>query len=286
MRPSIRLAVPILLASGVLSGCAALGTTIDPGSRGLKYVILDEPALREEPRPEGFYFQWPWNDMIEYDVTWQSRDERVDVLTSDDLHVPITATVTFRARPSEIHAVHTIIGSGYYEDVIQPLFVTLVRSQLSNYKHNDLAAKSPNAEDEILAMIREELAEQPLDISKVSIKHIAFDASVTKSISGKLVKEQEAEQKRFELEIAEQDAEIARTVAAGRGDAIRIQAEGEAQATIIKGEAQAKAQDAIAKTLTGRYIQYKAFDSEATTYYFVPTDKGGMPIIVNAEPKR
>ena len=79
---------------------------------------------------------------------------------------------------------------------------------------------------------------------------------------------------------------IARTAASGRGDAIRIQAEGEAQATIIKGEAQAKAQDAIAKTLTGQYIQYKAFDSDSTTYYFVPVGKSGMPLIVNAEPAR
>lgn len=286
MRSPIRLALPLLLASSVLSGCAIFGTTIDSGSRGLKYVILDEPALQGESLPEGFYFQWPWNDMIAYDVTWQSRDERVDVLTADDLHVPITATVTFRARPSELHAVETTIGPRYYEDVIQPLFETLVRSQLAKYNYNDLAAKSPEVEGAVLAKIQQELANQPLDISHVSIKHIEYDPEVSKSISGKLVKEQEAEQKRFELQIAEQDAEIARTTARGRGDAIRIQAEGEAQATIIKGEAQAKAQDAIAKTLTGRYIQYKAFDSQATTYYFVPTDKSGMPVIVNAEPKR
>jgi len=286
MQSRSRTLLGVVLTSAALTGCAALGNDIYPGQRGLKYIILDEPALRSESLAEGFYFQWPWNDMVTYDVTWKSRDERVEVLTSDDLHVPITATVTFRSRPDEIHKVHTTIGPSYYEDVIQPLFVTLVRSQLSNYAHNDLARNGRAAENAILRNLREKLANQPLDIYEVSIKHIVFDVDVTRSISRKLIKEQESQQKRFELEIAVQDAEIARTVASGRGDAIRIQAAGEAQATIIKGEAQAKAQDAIAKTLTGQYIQYKAFDSDSTTYYFVPVGKSGMPLIVNADPAR
>lgn len=269
-----------------LVGCAALGTKIDPGQRGLKYIILDEPALRSESLPEGFYFQWPWNDMIAYDVTWRSRSEKVDVLTSDDLHVPITATVTFRARPSEIHKVHTTIGPAYYEDVIRPAFMTLVRSQFSKYPHNDLAERSPLAELEILDSLRKKILLHPIDVAAISVRHIRFDATVTNSISTKLVKEQESQQKRFELKIAEQDAEIARIVAKGLGDAIQIRAEGEAQAMIIKGKAQAEAQDAIAKTLTGQYIQYKAFDNDSTTYYFVPIGKNGMPVIVNAESAR
>lgn len=276
----------ILIVSMILVGCAALGTTIKPGERGLKYVILEEPALRSESLPEGFYFQWPWNDMVAYNVTWQSRSEQVDVLTLDDLHVPITATVTFRARPSEIHDVHTTIGPEYYEDLIQPAFMTLVRSQFSNYPHNDLAERSPLAEREVLDRLRKKFSTYPIDIAEISVKHIRFDATLTTSISAKLVKEQISKQKRFELEIAKQDAEIARTAAKGRGDSIQIQAQGEAEATVIKGEAQAKAQDAIAKTLTGRYIQYKAFDNDSTIYYFVPTGKNGMPIIVNAESAR
>ena len=59
----------IFISMTALTGCAALGTTVDPGELGLKYIILDEPGLQSEVRPEGFYFQWAWNDMIAYDVT-------------------------------------------------------------------------------------------------------------------------------------------------------------------------------------------------------------------------
>ena len=51
---------------------AACGTTIQPGQRGVKYIALNDQALEEEVRPEGFYWQWPWNKIVAYDVTWQS----------------------------------------------------------------------------------------------------------------------------------------------------------------------------------------------------------------------
>lgn len=275
----INLATFLFFAT-VLLGC---GTTIKPGQMGLKYIVLDEPALQEETRPEGWYFQWWWNDMVAYDVTWKSRDENVEVLTADDLHVPTTATVTYRPDPKKLHDLHIQIGPDYYEEVIAPAFVTLLRSEFANYKHNDLARESPKIEQEVLSKLRATLKGKPLEIDQVAIAHIQYDKDVTKSISQKLVMEQEAERKTFELEIAKQDAEIARTNAQGRGDAIRIQADGEAQAIVIKAKAQAEAQDSVTKTLTTEYLQYKAFDGTATRYYFVPIGKDGLPLIINAE---
>ena len=89
-----------------------------------------------------------------------------------------------------------------------------------------------------------------------------------------------------ELRRTQRDAEITRTQAQARGDAARIAAEGEAAATIVRGKAQAEAQAAINKTLTSRYLQFKAFDLPNATYYFVPIGRNGLPVIVNAEPGR
>jgi regulator of protease activity HflC (stomatin/prohibitin superfamily) len=109
---------------------------------------------------------------------------------------------------------------------------------------------------------------------------------VTTAISRKVATKQQAEQKKVEVEIANRDAEIARTTAQGRSDAVRIQAEGEAAAVVAKGKAQAEAQEAVAKTLTRQYLQFKAFDNPNTSYVFVPTGKDGMPVIFNAQPRR
>jgi regulator of protease activity HflC (stomatin/prohibitin superfamily) len=259
---------------------------IKPGQMAIKHIVLDEPALKNEVLPEGFYWQWPWNDMIAYDVTWQSKNESVEVLTADDLHVPTTVTVTYRPKAEELYRLHTEIGPTYYSDVISPVFVTLVRSEFAKHEHNNLARKSPEIEKEVVSKLRRALKGKPLEIDSVAIKHIRYEKRVTKSISEKLAKEQLVEQKKYELEIAKQDAEIARTQAQGRGDAIRIKAEGEARAIVIKGKAQAEAQEEITKTLTKHYLQYKAFDGNSTRYYFLPTGKDGLPIIINAGDER
>ena len=272
--------IPIL---GLASLLAACGTTIHPGSRGIKNIVLNEPALEAQSRPEGFYWQWPWNNIIAYDVTLQTADETVEVLTADDLHVPTTVSVTYRPRPMDLHMLHTEIGPDYYEDVIKPPFVTLVRSEFAKHKHNDLARHGPQIETAVLAELRGALEGKPIDIDQVTIAHIRYDRTVTQAISKKLAQEQLAEQKAFELEVAKQDAEIARTQARGASDAIRIRAEGEAKAIEIKGKAQAEAQAAITRTLTKSYLQYKAFDGDSTRYYFLPVGKDGLPIIINAD---
>jgi len=271
-----------LLPSAVaLSGC---GTTIQPGQAGIKYVALSKPALQKEALREGFYFQWLWNDIVTYDITWQSNEEELEVLTADDLHVPVTGVVVYRAKPDMIYELHTQIGPRYYDKVIRPTFLTLLRTEFANHKHNDLARDSGTIEQQVLGKLSEKLAGQPLDLDRVAIRHIRFDPDVTKSISDKLVKKQVLEQKQFEQDIAQRDAEIARIKARGEGDAAKLRAEGEGQALVIKGKAQADAQEAIAKTLTRDYLLYKAFDSPSSRYYFLPTGKDGLPLILNAEP--
>ena len=269
----------LILASAGL-GC---GTMVQPGEMGIKYTPLNEPGLEADAHPEGFYFQWPWNGMVKYDVTYKTTEEPVEVLTVDDLHVPVKATVTYRPSPSHLRELHLELGPGFYEKVIRPNFVSLLRTEFGNHKHNDLARQSPAIEKKVLAQLKTALEGLPMDISQVAITHIEFDRGVTKAISEKLVKQELLEQKKFEVEIAESDAEIARRKAKGDSDAVRIHSEGEAQSILIRAKAQANAQEAIGKTLSPAYLQYKAFDSPASTrYYFVPTGKDGLPLILNA----
>jgi regulator of protease activity HflC (stomatin/prohibitin superfamily) len=275
IRSLVALALPALLL-----GC---GATIRPGQRGLKYIALSHPALEHEVRAEGFYWQWPWNSIVTYDVTWQSQTESIDILTADDLHVKTSATVTYRPRMEELYRLQTEIGPAYYQRIIGPNFVTLTRSEFARHAHNDLAKDGPQIESQVLKQLREAIAGKPLEIDRISIKHIEYDQGVTNSISAKLATAQRMEQKEFELKIAERDADITRTTAKGRSDARRIEAEGEAAATVLQGRAQAQAQSEITRTLTPSYLRYKAFDNDATRYYFVPTGKDGLPIILSTD---
>lgn len=269
-----------ILGLALLAGC---GSTVRTGQLGVKYAALSKPAVQTQIKTEGFYFRWPWNSYVAYDVTLQSTTEQVDVLTADALHVTTRVTVTYRPDRARIYELATQVGREYYAEVIRPAFVTIARAEFARQIHNDLAKESGTIEARIAADLRKAIAGKPLEIDRVSVDHIAFDPTLTKAISAKLAMQQFIEQKRYEMEVAERDAEIARSQARGQADAFRIRAEGEAKAIVLKGEAQGQAQAAIAKTLSTTYLQYKAFDNPATRYYFVPTNRTGLPIFLGGE---
>lgn len=238
------------------------------------------PALKKEILQPGRYRTFGRGRLITYDTTSQNKDEVVHVLTADNLHVPVTVTVTYHPRKNELYKLHTEIGPDYYSKILGPAFITLVRAEFSKHMHNNLANESPVIE----RIVREKLDaiadSHALDVDQVAIRHIDFDDTVTAAISRKIATRQQAEQKAYEVQIAERDADIARTAAQGRADATRIQGQGDAAAIIARGTAQAEAQEKIGKTLTPAYLQYKAFDNKAASYFFVPMGKDNLPFVL------
>jgi regulator of protease activity HflC (stomatin/prohibitin superfamily) len=106
---------------------------------------------------------------------------------------------------------------------------------------------------------------------------------VLKSIEQKQAKEQEKEQKEFEVLIAQRNAEIARIQAKGEGDALQIRAEGEGESLRIRAKGQSQAQEIITKTLTPDYLKYKLYESPNAKVIIMP-DKSNVPIILNPGP--
>lgn len=273
-----------LRALGIASLFAMLacGASIRPGQAGLKYMALRHPGLQKQVLSEGYYPLWSWNKIIVYDATSQTRSEVVDILTKENLHVPVTVAVTYRPDKANLYDIHTKIGPEFYAKLIGPAFVTLARNEFSHHEHNLLADEGPLIEQTVLDKLRKIAAPHHIIVDQVAITHIDYDETVTQAISRKVSTRQQADQKRIEVEIAARDAEIARTTAQGTSDAVKIQAEGEASAIVARGKAQAAAQEAINKTLTPRYLQFKAFDNKAASYFFVPTGKNGLPVIIDA----
>jgi regulator of protease activity HflC (stomatin/prohibitin superfamily) len=272
----------LIVSLVLLSTTAACGATVNPGEAALKYKALRKPAFRDEVLGPGYYPLWAWNRLLIYDTTSQNRDEVVHVLTADNLHVPVTVNVTYHPLQAELYNLQLEIGPDYYEKLVGPAFITLVRAEFSRHLHNDLARESTAIEQSVHEKLAKIANEHHIEIDQIAIRHIDFDATVTQAISRKIATRQQAEQKQYEVEIAERDAEIARTTARGRADATRIQAEGDAAAIVARGKAQAEAQETIGRTLTTRYLQYKAFDNHQATFYFMPTGKNGLPVIVDS----
>lgn len=278
---SPRLCAVLALALLGAVATAACGATVHPGEAAIKYKAFRNPAFEDRVLEPGYYPLWAWNKLVVYDVTASTRDEEVHVLTADNLHVPTTVAVTYHPNRGQLYALHTEVGPEYYEKLIGPALITLVRAEFSKHQHNDLAKESPDIEKFVRERLQAKIDPYHVTIDQVAIRHIDYDDTVTQAISRKIAVRQQSEQKKYEVEIAQRDADIARTTAQGRSDATRIQAEGDAAGIVARGKAQAEAQEAVGKTLTPEYLQFKAFDNHAASYFFVPTGKGGLPIIVD-----
>lgn len=269
----VALAIPILLLMG---GC---GRTIDPGMRGLRWSPMSG-GLEKESLKNGFYFRAPWNDVFEYDVRYQSFTEKIDALTADDLSVTLHVAITMSPIPDEIYFLAQEVGHNWYQQLVRPQFLSAVRGVVAQYAMITLPERSSEIGNKIEAVMVESLKGRHLSIYSVALSEIEFSKMVLQAIENKQAKEQEKEQKEFELIIAERNAEIARIQAKGEGDALRIRAEGESESLRIRAKGQSQAQEIITKTLTPDYLKYKLYDSPNSKMVIVP-DKSTVPIIVN-----
>ncbi len=259
------------------SACA--GTSVQPGQRGLMWRPLSE-GLSTEPLKDGFYWRAPWNSIYLYDVRWQSYTENVDALSADDLQVLVKAAIILRPIPEEVYFLAHEVGTDFYQRIVKPEFLAAVRSVVSGYNMVTVPERSAEIASKVQAVVEEKLKGRHLVIQSVALADVDFPQIVLSAIEQKQAKEQEKEQKEFELTIASKDAEIARTRAKGEGDSIRIRSEGEAEGLKIRAAGQAKAQETIARTLTTNYLRYKLYDSPNAKMVLLP-DQLNVPILIN-----
>ncbi len=273
--------LPVILIAALMSLSACAGTSVQPGYRGLMWRPFSE-GLSPEQLKDGFYWRAPWNSIYLYDIRWQSFTEHIDALSADDLQVLIKAAIIVRPIPEEVYFLAHEVGTDFYPRIVKPEFLAAVRSVVSGYNMVTVPERSTEIASKVLAVVTEKLKGKHLEIQSVALADVDFPQLVLNAIEQKQAKEQEKEQKEFELTIAAKDAEIARTRARGEGDAIRIRAEGEAEGLRIRAIGQAKAQETIAKTLTPDYLRFKLYDSPNAKLVLLP-EHLNMPVLINPD---
>jgi regulator of protease activity HflC (stomatin/prohibitin superfamily) len=269
----------LLIACVLLIVQFGCGTTVSPGQRGLRWYPFTE-GLTNQTLKSGFYWRAPWNDVFTYDVRWQSYAESVDALSSDDLLVKLRAAIIMRPLPEEVYFLAQEIGPDFYPRVVKPELLAAVRSVVSNYVMVNVPEQSAEIAAKVQAVVVEKLKGRHLEVASVALADIELAKIVLEAVERKQAKEQEKEQKEFELVIADRDAEIMRRRAKGEGDSIRIRSEGEAEGLRIRATGQAKAQETISKTLTPDYLRFKLYDSQNSKFVLLP-DKLNVPILIN-----
>lgn len=242
-------------------------------------------------------------ELIIYSTRWESHVEKVDVITQDDLHIDVVASIIMRPMKDKILDVHLNIGKNYYQSIVKAEFRTAIRNIMTGYQMIMISKKSQTIEDEIKDLVARKLANKFLEVSDVNIDDINLSPKILQAIEDKIARQQELETMHYDMKIAQRNEEIAKMKAkteseveiirAEKEDQIaKIRVKTEAESDIIRATARSKAQKLVNEHLTPNYLKlkaieshYKAFESPNSKIIFIPVGKDGLPAYININDK-
>ena len=231
-------------------------------------ILKSFGRIGDEPVPQGVTFVIPIVRQVEtWNVKLQEYKEQATVPSSEGLIVGLDTSLLFQVDPERAPQIRKTVGTEriYYQTLVLPYFRNALRDIVAGYQVKNIYAEQGRAE--IAAKIKQRLvdhlAPRGITVVDVLLRDVQLPQKFRDSIEAKLTAEQRVQQKQFELEQAEKDAQI--------------------EVARAKGAAQAQA--IVRSTLSNAYLQYlwiKTLNENPNVIY-VATE-ANMPIFKNAEP--
>ncbi len=242
---------------------------VEPQQVGVVISLVSPDGYRDRPLRSGLRFLAPLAEDVKlYPIYWQTYtmaskptegekpgDDSILARTSDGQEVSLDSSTIFQIDAEEVIRIHVEWQGRYIEDFIRPVVRGLVRTQVSQYKVDEVnSSKRLDLERDLDAQVRAALKEKGLILDRFILRNIAFSPEYAASVEQKQVALQAKTQ-------AEYQAEGVRKLAQGEADATRIQAQGAAEAIRTRAAAQTEALTLIAQAL--------AKDKNLLTYEYI-----------------
>ena len=229
---------------------------------------------------EGLNFINPLYSVIKMDARIMKHEGQYDAASKDMQNVHVKMALNFRIIPDKAPFIYQKIGRSYGPIVIDPAAQEVLKAVTALHNAGEILKTRPKIKQDVQAKLDEWLKKYSIDLREVSLANISFDEAYENAILEKQVEEQNAQKKEYLLAQERIDANIRITKAKGVGDAAKEQATGEAQAIIIKGNAQAKYNKVVSRSLTPILIQQQYLESwDGKLPRFMMGEKGGLPLV-------
>jgi regulator of protease activity HflC (stomatin/prohibitin superfamily) len=249
----------------VVTACAS---TVPPGNVGL--FVYASKGIDNQVLSEGLYWHLPWNHILLFPSQWNEHEERMHVLTEDDVHLEMQLGIAIRPNVKELYALQQDLGVQFYDTIVQSAFFTATRTVFAHYNMVDIPENSEKIENEIREHVAQRIAGHHLELGRIALQHIDYPPAVQQAIEQRLVVQQQETQKEAEIKIAGEEAQIAHIRADSAAATAKISATSDAETTRIRAEGEAKAQELLGKTLTPLLVQLRALTNPTAKYVFVP----------------
>lgn len=196
---------------------------VPPGHRGVKITL---GKVHKDYLPEGLSWKIPFiSTVIDVPVKQLTEEGEAPVFSSDLQNITVNYNVLYRIPESNVVQLTTQYSGDPYKTLVTPRVQERIKQVTATYRAEDLVKKREEVKELTLKSVRDALSGL-IEIVDLTVTNMKLSPDLERAIEQKVIREQEALAKKFELEKAQRDAEI--TI---------INAKAEAESVRIKGEA-------------------------------------------------
>jgi len=221
---------------------------VPAGHRG---VVLWWGSVEKRVMGEGLNFKVPMAErVIKVDVRVQPHPfKEIDAASKEYQMVKLTGMMNFHIDPSFVNDLYQKVGLDFANKVIDPAFNDFVKEVVPNYLITEILPKREEIRKRAMSKLGDNLARYHIIVDDIYFANIRFTPDYEKAIEAKQVAQQQVETQRQIL--AQREIEAQQKIATAKG---------EAESILVVAQGQAKANDALSRSISPILVQYKSIE--------------------------
>ena len=221
---------------------------VPAGHRG---VVLWWGSVEKRIMGEGLNFIVPVAErVIKVDVKVQPHPFRqIDASSKEYQNVKMTGMMNFHIDPAYVNDLYQKVGLDFADKVIDPAFNDFVKEVVPTYPIGEILPKREEIRKRAMTKLGDNLSRYHIIVDDIYFADIRFSTGYEGAIEAKQVAQQQVETQRQVL--AQREIEAQQKVATAKG---------EAESILVVAQGQAKANEALSKSITPILVQYKGIE--------------------------
>ncbi len=223
-------------------------TIVPAGHRG---VVLLWGSVERRIMGEGLNFKAPFAErVIKVDVRVQPHPfKEIDASSKEYQIVKMTGMMNFHIDPSFVNDLYQRVGLDFADKVIDPAFNDFVKEVVPTYPIGEILPKREEIRQRAMKKLGDNLSRYHIIVDDIYFANIRFSPEYEGAIEAKQVAQQQVETQKQVL--AQREIEAQQKVATAKG---------EAESILVVAQGQAKANDALSRSISPILVQYKSIE--------------------------
>ncbi len=221
---------------------------VPAGHRG---VVLWWGSVEKRIMGEGLNFKVPVAErVIKVDVRVQPHPfKEIDAASKEYQMVKLTGMMNFHIDPSNVNDLYQKVGLDFANKVIDPAFNDFVKEVVPIYPITEILPKREEIRKRAMLKLGDNLARYHIVVDDIYFSNIRFSPEYEKAVEAKQVAQQQVETQRQVL--AQREIEAQQKVATAKG---------EAESILVVAQGQAKANEALSRSISPILVEYKGIE--------------------------